>query len=260
MKRLILDLRFINKHVWKQSIKFEDLKVALHYLDWGHFIFSFDIKSGYHHVEIFPSHQSFLGFSWFFKGRVRHFCFRVLPFGLSMAPYIFTKLFRPLVAYWRQIGIHIVVYLDDDLGEAPSHQVALLHSAIVKSDLISSGFVPNCEKSIWAPTQVLDWLGFTIDLFQGLLFVPGEKLKRVLSDINSLLEANYCTARELSALAGRINSFNLAVGNVTNLMTKFLNILNMAIVLRSSWDSKFSLPDSVKDGRTCLLEKQCSFS
>ena len=28
-KRLILDLRFINKHLWKQSIKFEDLRVAL---------------------------------------------------------------------------------------------------------------------------------------------------------------------------------------------------------------------------------------
>ena len=118
------------------------------------------------------------------------------------------------------------------------------HSIIVKSDLVSSGFVPNYDKSIWAPTQVLDWLGFTIHLFQGLLFVHGLKLKRVLSDITSLFEANYCTARELAALAGRINSFNLAVGNVTNLMTKFIH---MAIVLRSSWDSKFPLPDSVKD-------------
>lgn len=36
-KRLILDLRLINKHLWKQSVKFEDLKVALNYLDRGHF-------------------------------------------------------------------------------------------------------------------------------------------------------------------------------------------------------------------------------
>ena len=47
----------------------------------------------------------------------------------------------------------------------------------------------------------------------------GLKLKRVLSDIDFLLEANCCTARELSALAGHINSFKLAVGNVTTLMT-----------------------------------------
>ena len=90
----------------------------------------------------------------------------------------------------------------------------------------------------------LDWLGFTIDLFQGLLFVSGIQLKRVLSDIDSLLEANCCTARELSALAGRINSFKLAVGNVTTLMTKFIH---MSIVLQPSWDSRFPLSDSVKE-------------
>ena len=70
-KRLILDLRFVNKHVWKQKVKFEDLKVALNYFDKGHFMFSFDIKSGYHHVLIFPPHQTFLGFSWFYQGKVR---------------------------------------------------------------------------------------------------------------------------------------------------------------------------------------------
>ena len=107
-----------------------------------------------------------------------------------------------------------------------------------------SGFVPNSVKSIWVPTLVIDWLGFTIDLFQGLLFIPWKKIKRVLSDINSILEANCSSARELSALAGRINSLSLAVGNATTLMTKFLHI---SIVLQSSWDSKYPLPPSVKE-------------
>ena len=61
-KRLILDLRFVNKHVWKPKIKFEVLKVALNYFDKGHFMFSFDIKRGYDHVLIFPPHQTFFGF------------------------------------------------------------------------------------------------------------------------------------------------------------------------------------------------------
>ena len=81
-KRFILDLRFVNKHLWKTSVKFEDLRVALNYLEKGHFMFSFDIRSGYHHVLIFPPHQSLLGFSWFYKGKTRYFFFRVLPFML----------------------------------------------------------------------------------------------------------------------------------------------------------------------------------
>ena len=67
-KRLILDLRFINKHLWKTSVKFEDLRVALHYLEKGHFMFSFDIRSGYHYVLIFPPRQSFLGFFLVLQG------------------------------------------------------------------------------------------------------------------------------------------------------------------------------------------------
>ena len=53
---------------------------------------SFDLKSGYHHVEIFQPHQTFLGFSWEFRGETRFYVFTVLPFGLSVAPYIFTKI------------------------------------------------------------------------------------------------------------------------------------------------------------------------
>ena len=70
------------------------------------------------------------------------------------------------------------MYLYDHLGEAPSYQVTLDHSTKVKSDLVHSGFVPNSEKSIWVPTLVIDWLGFNIDFFQGLLIIPGKKIKQ----------------------------------------------------------------------------------
>ena len=129
-------------------------------------------------------------------------------------------LFNPFCLHKRWVGIHIVVYIYDGLGEGPSYPVALDHSTRVKTDLIRSGFVPYLEKSVWVPTSALDCLGFPIDLFQGFLFVQGIKLKRVLSDIDSLLEANCCTARELSVLAGRINSFKLAVGYVTTVDDK----------------------------------------
>ena len=42
--------------------------------------------------------------------------FTVLPFGLSSTGYIFTKVVRPLGAYWRKGGIKVTVYLDDGLG------------------------------------------------------------------------------------------------------------------------------------------------
>ena len=85
-ERLILDLRHVNQSIWKQKFKCEDWRVLLSYVNKGDFLFSFDLKSGYHHFDIFPDHQTFLGFSWFFSGAVKYFCFIVLPFGLSSAP------------------------------------------------------------------------------------------------------------------------------------------------------------------------------
>ena len=69
-KRLILDLRHVNFFVKKSKIKFEDAKSFLECLiarpcAWA---CSFDIKSGYHQIEIFESDQKFLGFAWVFEG------------------------------------------------------------------------------------------------------------------------------------------------------------------------------------------------
>ena len=65
------------------------------------FLFKFDLKSGYHHVDIYPEHQKYLGFKWDSNGHVNYYVFTVLPFGLSTACYLFTKLMRPLVRHWR---------------------------------------------------------------------------------------------------------------------------------------------------------------
>ena len=78
-------------------------------------MFSFDLKSRYHHIEIVSEHQTFLGFSWkFHKAEgYQYFVFSVLPFGLFTAPYIFPKYVHPLEKYWRLQGVKIAICLDD---------------------------------------------------------------------------------------------------------------------------------------------------
>ena len=49
-----------------------------------------------------PSQRELLGFSYTdSKGNDRFFVFLVMPFGLSSAGLIFTKVLRELVKYWR---------------------------------------------------------------------------------------------------------------------------------------------------------------
>ena len=80
-------------------------------------MFKFDLKSGYHQIDILENHQKFLGFSWVFPDQKipRYFVFTVLPFRLCSAPYIFTKLVREFVKFLRLHAIRVTVYLDDGL-------------------------------------------------------------------------------------------------------------------------------------------------
>ena len=135
----------------------------------------FDLKSGYHHIEIFQPHLTYLGFQWEVDGVPRYFCFAVLPFGLSTAPYIFTKVCRPLVKLWRLHGIKIVLYLDHGFSTANSHKQCFENFAFVNSSLLKAGFLPDEEKNVWNPTQICEWLGIIFNTIDMTLSLPQEK-------------------------------------------------------------------------------------
>ena len=75
-----------------------------------------DYINRFYHINIFQTHQTYLGFSWVFNGTTNYFIFTVLPFGLSSAPFLFTNIVRPLVKFhqnclffrrrsWNRTGI-----------------------------------------------------------------------------------------------------------------------------------------------------------
>lgn len=107
-----MDLSQLNFFVEKRKVKFEDWNVALNFFNKDCILSKFDLESGYHHVDICKKQISYFSLSW----KNKFYCFNVLLFGLTSAPYIFTKCLRPIVKYWRNSGIDIVLYLDDGLG------------------------------------------------------------------------------------------------------------------------------------------------
>ena len=50
--QLILDLPYVNLHLWKEKTKFEDWKTFQNYLSKDGHMFKFDLKSSYHHISI----------------------------------------------------------------------------------------------------------------------------------------------------------------------------------------------------------------
>ena len=220
--RLVLDLRHVNGHLLKQSFRYEDLRSLSQLFEQQFWFFTWDLKSGYHHVEIYVSHRTFQGFSWNFNGRPRYFTFCVLPFGLSSACYCFTKLLRPLVKRWRLMSHASFVYLDDGISGHNSRTDASAASIIQKNDLSLSGFTSNEEKCHWAPMQIGEWLGMIINTVKFQFQIPPRKIEKVKKNIQCVLAFNRVSYRELAKIAGFINSLYLAVGPPVRLFSRQL--------------------------------------
>ena len=109
-------------------------------------------------VLIFTKHiKNFLVFhGWL--GMICYFVFTVLPLRLTLALFIFTKVMRCPVKYWRINAARIAYFLDDGLGVASSYKMTLFHSNFVKKSLQNAAFIINDEKSAWKPSETLIWL------------------------------------------------------------------------------------------------------
>ena len=119
--RLVLDLRHVNKYLDFLKFKYEDLRTAWQYYEKNAYFITFDLKIGYHHISINENYKKYLGFAWKFPdGKVRYFQFKVLPFGLASACYMFTKLMRLLVKKWRSQGIKATEFKQPDLTKSNS--------------------------------------------------------------------------------------------------------------------------------------------
>ena len=238
----------MNQHIFKQRVKFEDWRVGLDYFEKGSHFTKFDLKSGYHHLDVFPDHQPFLGFSWVMSdGEPSFFMFTVLPFGLSSAPYIFTKLLRPLVKHWRSQGIHTVVYLDDGFDVESTMSFSEISSNIIRSDLALAGFLANEDKSVWVPVHLITWLGIVWDGIQGQISITTTRIDKALHHIDNALQDPRLSAGSLASIVGKIISMSPVLGNLSRIMTRHCQ---MSVAAAQDWDSVFPL-DSY-----CIVELQ----
>ena len=67
-KRLVLDLRGVNQYLPKQRFKYEGLNLVSDMCSYDEYFFTFDLKSGYHHVDIHPDSSPYLA-RFFMGGR-----------------------------------------------------------------------------------------------------------------------------------------------------------------------------------------------
>ena len=190
-------------------------------------MFSFGLKSGYHHVDILPEHRKFLALSWDFDARAqtRYFQFTVLPFGLSSAPLIFTKLLKPLDTFWRSQGIPIAIFFYDGVGGGASFPVAQNNSEFVRLSLLKSGFLVNREKSLWVPSRRFSWIGYVIDTHSGIISASDSRMQKCSADLNEA-----CTTLEMSSSV-HVKTLASLVSQIISFGSSFGKLLESCLVI-----------------------------
>ncbi len=255
-KRLIADLRHLNFFLQTEKFKMEDLRIALPALRQSEYMFSFDITKAYYHIDLHPSAWEYFGFAFECGGKTYFGHYTTLPFGLSTAPWIQTKIMRPLVARWHAAGLHIFVFIDDGLGACKEEDEAVEFSDLVQTDLKRAGIIEQPKKSVWKPRKVITWLGFEIDLARKLLIIPEQKRMLALTRVQMCVQKQLVSARELARAAGLINSLALVLGKNALIHTKlFFAEVKEYVHHRYQWDRKFKLKPNTKQCLRYWLQK-----
>ena len=187
--RMVIDLHILNRllvvpHFLMESV----LKIAEGIIErlWGCTI---DLKDAYFHVPMAWFFHQFLAFA--VEGRT--YVFQYLPFGLSLAPWAFHRVIKPVMAQLHREFIRIHSYLDDFLNLHPLREDLLQSTERVLNIFTSLGILVNIKKSAITPSQTVVYLGVLMDLQSLTLQVPPQSVQKVLSICREAIEAGYLT-------------------------------------------------------------------
>ena len=125
-----------------------------------------------------------------------------MPFGLNIAPWMFTKLTRVVLKKLRGKGIMVVAYLDDWLVWAGSAGECQHATEVVIEFLVHLGFKVNLQKSRLLPQRVFQWLGLVWDLRRYTLSIPEEKKVLAASRVRAFLRQRRLSRRNQESLGG----------------------------------------------------------
>ena len=189
--RPILNLRELNTYLKVPHFKMETQKTIICALEQNDWALSMDLKDAYLHVAMFPPHRKYLRFC--IMGI--HYQFRAMPFGLAVAPRIFTKLMAVIGSYLRAREIQIYMYLDDWLIKNQNREILVSQSRMVLQLIERLGLIVNHAKSHLEPSQVIQYLGAVFNLQEGMIYPTLERCTKIQEEIRLLMSQTHQTAQ-----------------------------------------------------------------
>lgn len=223
--RLVWDAsRHLNLLLEKQNVKLAHLEKALEITEEGDFQAVFDLKSAYYNIRIKESQWKFLGAKIEDKNGIPiYFVYKHLPFGLSSAVKVITKLWKPLTAFFTRKGIKFSIYIDDGRILASSREEAEKNLRFVYKTIEKAGWIIEREKSdrISDISCQKNYLGFEINTISMTVASTEERINKIRElIIESLRCGEKIHVKALAQVLGKIISMKPSHGKIVNICTK----------------------------------------
>ena len=199
--RLVLDVSRLNTSIPTFKFRMTTVNTVRQTLSQGCFLASIDLKDAYWHIPIAKRFRPFLAFS---AGK-SIFQFRVLPFGLNIAPRVFSKMMRPVHSRLASLGVNILMYLDDWLVMAPSERQCKEMVRITLEVGETMGLHFNLKKSQLVPSRSIQWLGMRWDSHSATVALSEENQLRCRKKLFRALHSHTLTRRQWESLMGSLN-------------------------------------------------------
>ncbi|CAC5396319.1 unnamed protein product [Mytilus coruscus] len=199
----------------------DSLNSVLNLVQKGDWAISLDLKDAYFLIPIHETHKKYLRFC------VNNMCyqFRVLCFGPTSAPRIFTKVCSVVAAHLRAQNICLAAYLDDWFLINQAKQMLISDREKTLNLLTNLGFVVNLEKSSLISTQSITYIGAVFSLKEVIVRPTSESVSKLLSAVEFILnKQNQATARDFLQLLGIMASCIELFPNETNSVTPPLSL------------------------------------
>ena len=149
---MILNLKPLNEFVSYYHFKMDTIQTALKLMRPGCFMVSFDLKYAYYSVPVVKEDRKYLKFEW--QGCYYEYTY------LACAPRLFTKILKPVYSHIRSMGHICIGHIDDSFlvgYECPACKRNVQDTVDMFHKL---GFVIHPVKSVFIPTQEIEFLGF----------------------------------------------------------------------------------------------------
>ena len=127
-----------------------------------------------------------------------------MPFGLNIAPRVFTKLTDTVVQELRRQGILVAAYLADWIVWAHSVEDCLKATKKALQFLDYLGFKVNLRKSRLTPSSNFEWLGRQWDLTSHRLSLQSKKRRAVAKQVRLFIRRQSVSRRDLERVLGSL--------------------------------------------------------